>query len=115
MSSLVRHQVFDGIYPEREEPRLKKAERFSAAVGGMLAPWLRPRYRRFQRIVDSVNAVAGETEQLSDAQLPETARNLGQRLRREGYSLDSVARTFAAVPCCSADGWRRWKPVKAKP
>jgi preprotein translocase subunit SecA len=97
MSTLARHQAFDGIYPEREEPRLGKAERFTAAVGGMLAPWLRPRYRRFQRMVDSVNAVEDETAQLSDAQLPETARNLGLRLKREGYSLDAVARTFALV------------------
>ncbi|KPJ78420.1 MAG: prepilin peptidase [Deltaproteobacteria bacterium SG8_13] len=97
MSALVRHQAFDGIYPEREEPRLGKVERFTATVGGMLAPWLRPRYRRFQRMVDSVNAVADETAQLSDAQLPETARSLGLRLRREGYSLDAVSRTFALV------------------
>jgi preprotein translocase subunit SecA len=97
MTTLARHQVFDGIYPEREEPRLGKAERFSAAVGGMLAPWMRPRCRRFQRIVDSVNAVADETAKLSDAHLPETARDLGLRLRRGGYSLDAVARTFALV------------------
>ena len=97
MSTLVRHQIIEGIYPEQEEPRLGKAERFSAAVGGMLAPWFRPHHRRFKRMVDAVNAVSDETARLSEAQLPETARDLGLRLRREGYSPDAVARAFALV------------------
>ena len=35
------------IYAEREEPRLGKVDRFGANVGGMFAPWLRPRPGRF--------------------------------------------------------------------
>jgi len=97
MSTLARHRIVGGIYPEREEPRMGKADRFAAAVGGRVAPWIRPRFRRFQPIADAVQAVAGETAELPDARLPAAARDLGLRLRREGYRLDAVARTFALV------------------
>lgn len=97
MNTFIHQKALSGIYPEREEPRLKKADRFSAAVGGIFAPWLRPQPRRFKWIIKAVNACTPEIEKLNDAQLQEAGRNLGQRLRREGYRQDAVARAFALV------------------
>ena len=97
MSTFVQHHWSGGIYPERDEPRFGKADRFGAAIGGLLAPILRPRPRRFQRLADAVNAVAGDWADMEDARLPESARDLGLRLRREGFQRDVVARTFALV------------------
>jgi len=85
------------LYPEREEPRLKKADRFGAAVGGIFAPWLRPRAGRFKWIVNAVNRCAPEFEQFSDEQILAAGRNLAQKLRQEGFQQGLVARTFALV------------------
>jgi preprotein translocase subunit SecA len=98
MSSVTAKSGMVGkIYPEREEPRLKKADRFGAAVGGIFAPWLRPRAGRFKWIVDAVNRVAPEYEKFSDGQILGTGRNLAQKLRQEGFQQGLVARAFALV------------------
>ena len=85
------------IYPEREEPRLKKADRFSAAVGGIFAPWLRPRAGRFKWIVDAVNRCEPEFGGFSDEEIMAAVRDLAQKLRQEGFGQDLVGRTFALV------------------
>ena len=98
MSSVsVKSGMVGKIYPEREEPRLKKADRFSAAVGGIFAPWLRPRAGRFKWIVDAVNCCEPEFGGFSDEQILAAARDLAQRLRQEGFRQDLVGRTFALV------------------
>ena len=98
MSSVTAKSGMVGkIYPEREEPRLKKADRFGAAVGGIFAPWLRPRAGRFKWIVDAVNRCGPEFGGFSDEQILETGRDLAQRLRQEGFQQGLVARAFALV------------------
>ena len=98
MSSVtVKSGMVGKLYPEREEPRLKKADRFGAAVGGIFAPWLRPRAGRFKWIVNAVNRCAPEFEQFSDEQILAAGRNLAQKLRQEGFQQGLVARTFALV------------------
>ena len=96
-SITVKHGIIGKIYPEREEPRLNKADRFSAAVGGVFAPWLRPRAGRFMWIVEAVNGCAPEIEKFSDSQIMEAGRSLGQRLRQQGYRQDLAAHAFAMV------------------
>jgi len=86
-----------GIYPEREEPHVGKAERFAASVGGMFAPWLRPHADRFSRIVEAVNAHASSTENWGDQKILEASQALRPRLRSEGYTQDLVSQTFALV------------------
>ena len=93
----IKHSISNKIYPEREEPRLKKADQFGAAVGGIFAPWLRPRAGRFKWIVEAVNGCASEVEEFSNEQIMEACRNLGQSLRRQGYRQDLVAHAFALV------------------
>jgi preprotein translocase subunit SecA len=96
-SVTVKYGIIGKIYPEREEPRLNKADRFSAAVGGVFAPWLRPRAGRFMWIVEAVNGCAPEVEKFSDRQIMEASQSLGQRLRQQGYQQDLVAHAFAIV------------------
>ena len=97
VSTFIRHPSSAGVYPEREEVRLGKVDQFAASVRGWFAPWFRPRYRRFSPIVDAAAAFAEEAAQLTDAQLPETARRLGLKLRREGQHRALVGNTFALV------------------
>jgi len=98
MSSItVKSGLVGKIYPEREEPLLKKADRFGAAVGGVFAPWLRPRAGRFKWIVNAVNRCASEFQTVSDDQILTAGRNLASKLRREGFQQTLVARVFALV------------------
>jgi preprotein translocase subunit SecA len=94
---MIRPGILGGIYPERPEPRAKRLERIAASAGGMLAPWLRPRASRFHWIIDRVQAQARAIEGLSDTKILEWSRDLGQRLRREGYQGEGVAQAFALV------------------
>ena len=96
-SITVKHGIIGKIYPEREEPRLNKADRFSAAVGGVFAPWLRPRAGRFMWIVEVVNGCAPEVEKFGDRQIMEAGRSLGQHLKQQGYQQNLVAHAFAMV------------------
>lgn len=85
------------IYPEREEPGIKKADQWAASVAGKFAPWLRPRSERFAGIIEAVNAKAAVMAGISDAKVLEISRGLRQRLRTEGYTQELVAQTFALV------------------
>lgn len=89
--------IAGGIYPEREEPPVEWLERLVASVGGIFAPWLRPRAARFNWIVGLVNAHADSMEDLNDSEIMEKSRSLRKSLRYEGYSKDLVAQVFALV------------------
>ncbi len=89
--------IAGGIYPEREEPPVEWLERLVASVGGIFAPWLRPRAARFNWIVGLVNAHAASMEDLNDSEIMEKSRSLRKSLRYEGYSKDLVAQVFALV------------------
>ena len=62
-----------------------------------MAPWLRPRADSFKGIIEAVSSHASEVGQLSDEGILEAGRDLRQRLRKEGYQKDQVARSFALV------------------
>ena len=89
--------VAAGLYPEREEPRVGKVERFAATVGGVFAPWLRPSADRFNWVIEAVNAHGRSMEGWSNRKILEVSQGLRPRLRREGYREDLVAQTFALV------------------
>jgi len=98
MSSVTTHSGVTGdIYPERPEPRLEWLDRAAASAAGFFAPWVGPRASRFQWIVDRVHAIARAVEILTEAQILETARDLGQRLRLGGYQDNGVAEAFALI------------------
>ncbi len=89
--------IAGGIYPERDEPVIKKADQWAASVAGKFAPWLRPRAKRFAGIVGAVHAQTRAMEGISDAEVLEISHLLRQRIRNEGYSEELVAQAFALV------------------
>jgi preprotein translocase subunit SecA len=93
----LKNNLYSGIYPERKIPRLSKTDQLAATAGGLFAQWLHPRAKSFKWIIDAVNSQAGEIEHLRDEQILDVVRNLRQRLKREGYRQDLVARSFALV------------------
>jgi len=97
MYNLSLQPVAIGIYPERQEPRVEWLDRMEAYAAGVLAPWFRPSASRFEWVVDLVNAHARSMEGLSDREIMEVSRSLGQRLRIEGYKEELVAQVFALV------------------
>ena len=85
------------LYPEREEPKLGKVERLAATVGGLFAPWLRPKPERFSWILGAVNAQAQSMGEWSDRKILEESLSLRPLLRREGYREELVGKAFALV------------------
>jgi preprotein translocase subunit SecA len=89
--------VVAGLYPERKEPHLGKVDRLAATVGGLFAPWLRPRAGRFNGIIEAVHEHGRSMEGWSDGEILEQSQALRPRLRSEGYRENLVAQTFALV------------------
>ena len=85
------------LYPEREEPKLGKVERLAATVGGLFAPWLRPKPERFSWILGAVNAQAQSMGEWSDRKILEESLSLRPLLRRQGYREELVGKAFALV------------------
>jgi preprotein translocase subunit SecA len=97
-NSLAPSQTIVGkLYPEREEPKLGKVERLAAAVGGLLAPWLRPKPERFSWIIEAVNAQARSVGEWSEGKILEESLSLRPLLRKHGYTQDLVGKAFALV------------------
>ncbi len=97
MSTLVHRKTFNGIYPERDEPRISKSDRLAATIGGIFAPWLRPRAARFNWIIDAVHSHAADMKSLNDQQISALVQDLRRRLKGEGFQDELVARSFALV------------------
>jgi preprotein translocase subunit SecA len=86
-----------GIYPERPEPRPGMSDRLTAGIQGVFVSLFRPRHGSFDWIVDAVNQHQVVFQTMRDGEILETSRELGLLLKREGFSRDPVARTFALV------------------
>jgi preprotein translocase subunit SecA len=97
MSDVIRAGGVDAIYPERQESRLGKRDKFMATAMGVFAAWIRPRTKEFEPIVAAVGAHGPAMEALSDAQLFDTAQQLRRRLSAEGLTIDAVSPAFALI------------------
>ena len=95
--SKIQEGVAGRLYPEKEEPRLRAAERMASTLRGLFAPLVRPRSSRFRDIAHVVHSHGTPMKDWSERKILEKARELGLRLRREGYTKDLVARAFALV------------------
>jgi len=89
--------IVAGLYPERKEPHLGKVDRLAATVGGLFAPWLRPRAERFEGITKAVHTHGRSMGDWSDREILDESQALRPRLRREGYREDLVTQAFALV------------------
>jgi preprotein translocase subunit SecA len=96
-SVTIQNRVAGDIYPERDEPRIRKIDQWAASVGGIFAPWLRPRAGRFSNIIAAVNLQVDAVKGISIDQILEISRRLSQRLRKEGFTEELVAQSFALV------------------
>ena len=85
------------LYPEKEEPRLGTVERMASTLGGLFAPWVRPRAGRFRGIANVVYSHGSPMKDWGEQKILAKGRELGPRLRREGYTKDLVAEAFALV------------------
>jgi preprotein translocase subunit SecA len=95
-NSLAPSQTVVGkLYPEREEPKLGKVERFAATVGGLFAPWLRPKPERFSWIIEAVSTQSQSMEQWTDRKIVEESLSLRPLLRKQGFEQDLVGKAFA--------------------
>jgi len=72
-------------------------DRFAATVGGLFAPWVRPRPEQFRWIIEAVRAHAVSAAAMSDDDILEESRRLRPRLRSEGFQRDLVGRAFTLV------------------
>lgn len=90
-----------GGYPERDDKPQSKLERAVTTLQ-YFSGRLSSRRARLDRIVEAVNACAGEIEALDDAQLLQRAEALRPRLRRAGVSdIELAAQAFAMMRVAS--------------
>ncbi|MFC1896581.1 DEAD/DEAH box helicase, partial [Thermodesulfobacteriota bacterium] len=87
----------NGIYPEREEARPGKTDRWSADLEGFFASRFRPKHDAYRWIAEAVAAYQPSMQELSNEQILQTSLELRPLLRREGFSNELVARAFALV------------------
>lgn len=88
---------WNGIYPERGEPRPGKSDQLAAGIQGFFLSLFRPGHGSYDWIVGAVDEYQAPFQDLSDTDILETSRKLRTRLKRDGFSRDSVAQAFALV------------------
>lgn len=91
------------VYPERLE-RLpeNRVDELGERYGGMISRGMRAHRVLRTDLVARVRESEAELCQFDDAALRATALELGKALRRDGFRIDLVARTFAVV-CVTAE------------
>jgi preprotein translocase subunit SecA len=94
---LERNGLPNGAYPERHEPRDGQLERLCAHVAGPAVRQARIWAIQPERIVQAVAGYGRELQSRETHKLRETAIELRYRLRREGFEMDAVAKTFALI------------------
>lgn len=97
MSDGARSLITLSISPERAEPRLGWFDKMGVALSALIAPWVRPRSSSLDWIVKRVDELTLAMSGLRDDDILPLALELGQSLRRSGFTEDVTARTFALV------------------
>ena len=91
------------VYPERPEriPE-NRVDEFGERFAGMISRGMRARRALRTDLVARVRELEAELRDFDEAALRTAALDLGKALRRDGFRLDLVARTFAVV-CVAAE------------
>jgi preprotein translocase subunit SecA len=91
------HASPDAAYPEQATPRLGMLDKVAERLAAPVARSLRRRRAVDPDLVARVNELGPTLAKLSDKDLRRGADELRQGLRREGFTPELVARTFALV------------------
>lgn len=86
-----------GVYPERKELRSGAFDKAVANLGGLLVSHFRPRWKRFEGIIEATHAEGAGMEDWSQEKIHDAAQALRPLLGREGFKMELVARSFALV------------------
>lgn len=98
MFDLARERIIlHSAYPERHVPKEGWFDRQGARLASPLLRRLRVRQCRNMAIVDRVAKYGSDIERLTNAQITQLAKQLRDRLRRNGLSEELVCRAFAMV------------------
>lgn len=98
MSSLVLlPRIVKGFYPERRSHRESKLDNIAMNTVGNIMRLLSARSKRFQSIVDQVNAIGNTFRDMREEELREQVNKVKNNLKANGFRFDIVARTFALV------------------
>jgi preprotein translocase subunit SecA len=91
------HASPDAAYPEQATPRLGMLDRLAERLAAPVARSLRRRRVVEGQLVERVNALGSTLAKLTDRDLRRGADELRTGLRREGFTPELVARSFALV------------------
>jgi len=98
MSSLVLLQrIAKGFYPERRSHRESKFDNIAINTVGNITRLLTARSKRFQGIVNQVNAAGNTLGDMREEELREKVEKVKNNLKANGFKFDIVAQTFALV------------------
>ena len=86
-----------GFYPERKELRTGALDRFTDNLGGYFMSRFRPRWTRFEEIIQAVRNEGAGMEDWSQEKIQARVQELRPHLRREGFTLEWVAQAFALI------------------
>jgi preprotein translocase subunit SecA len=91
------HASPDAAYPEQATPRLGIFDKIADRLAAPMARSMRKRRAIDPHLVERVNQLASTLGKLTDKDLRRGADELRQGLRREGFTPELVARSFALV------------------
>lgn len=98
MSSLVLlPKIARGFYPERRLHRESKLNNLAINTVGTITRLLTARSKRFQSIVDRVNAVGITLGDMREEELIDQVEKVKNNLKANGFKFDIVAQTFALI------------------
>lgn len=85
------------IYPEREEKKEKWHDRLETFVSSLIVPHLPAKARSYKEMVERINSLGRDCTPMSLKEFQQASTELRKELRKDGYSKDLVARSFALV------------------
>lgn len=97
MNSSYAQTYLTTICPEREQPKLGWFDRAGVRISAMSARWISPRPEKLKWVVAHVDRLGPQVHDLDNEGIGRLAQDLGQRMRREGFTDELIAHTFALI------------------
>lgn len=96
-NTALKNGLANRLYPERDEPQPGRVDQFVSALTGRIVSWMKPGVSRYTWIVDEIDRHTVDLAQMDSDALREAGMALGKRLRRLGFTRDTVGRAFALI------------------